>query len=64
VLQQKTQHPVQFELTQPTREALEAWTKLAELKSDCFLFPKSSRSSSTLNLHCRRTIAGLLSSTR
>ncbi len=33
------QRPVQFELTQRTREALEAWIKLAGLKSDSFLFP-------------------------
>ena len=39
VLQQKTQRPVQFEITPPTREALEAWIKLAGLKSDSFLFP-------------------------
>jgi hypothetical protein len=39
VLQQKTQHPVQFEITPPTREAVEAWIKHASLKSDDFLFP-------------------------
>jgi integrase len=39
VLQQKTQRPVQFEITRPTREALEAWIKSAGLKSDRFLFP-------------------------
>ena len=39
VLQQKTQRPVQFEITPPTREALEGWIKTAGLKSDGFLFP-------------------------
>ena len=39
VLQQKTQRPVQFEITAPTREALEAWIKSAGLKPDSFLFP-------------------------
>ena len=39
VLQQKTQRPVQFEITPPTREAVEAWIKHAGLKSDSFLFP-------------------------
>jgi len=39
VLQQKTQRPVQFEITPPTRGALEAWIKSAGLKSDSFLFP-------------------------
>ena len=39
VLQQKTQHPVQFEITPPAREALQSWIKRAGLKSDNFLFP-------------------------
>lgn len=39
VLQQKTQRRVQFEITAPTREALDAWIKSAGLKSDSFLFP-------------------------
>jgi integrase len=39
VLQQKTQRPVQFEITAPTREVLDAWIKSAGLKSDSFLFP-------------------------
>lgn len=39
VPQQKTQRPVQFEITPSTREAVEAWIKHAGLKSDSFLFP-------------------------
>jgi integrase len=39
VLQQKTQRPVQFEITAATREALQSWIKRAGLKSDSFLFP-------------------------
>jgi integrase len=39
VLQQKTQRPVQFEITAPTREAVESWIKHAALKADDFLFP-------------------------
>jgi integrase len=39
VLQQKTQRPVQFEITLPTREVLGAWIKQAGLKSDNYLFP-------------------------
>ena len=39
VQQQKTQRPVQFEITPPTREVVEAWIRRAELKSDCYLFP-------------------------
>ncbi len=39
VLQRETQRPIQFEISAPTREALEAWIKSAGLKSDSFLFP-------------------------
>ena len=39
VMQHKTQRPVQFEITAGTREAVLKWIKLAELKSDDFLFP-------------------------
>jgi len=39
VMQHKTQRPVQFQLTPATREAVQAWIKLAELKSDEFPFP-------------------------
>lgn len=39
VLQQKTSLPVQFEITPPTREAVEAWIKESSLQSDDYLFP-------------------------
>lgn len=39
VVQQKTQHPVQFEITAQTREALDKWIRSASLKSEDFLFP-------------------------
>ena len=39
VLQQKTQRPVQFEITAATREAVLAWIKHAQLRSESFLFP-------------------------
>jgi integrase len=39
VLQQKTQRPVQFEITPSTREALETWTRKAGLRPDDYLFP-------------------------
>jgi hypothetical protein len=39
VLQQKTSLPVQFEITQPTREAVETWIKESSLKPDEYLFP-------------------------
>ena len=39
VMQQKTHRPVQFEITDQSREALAAWIGQAQLKSDQFLFP-------------------------
>ena len=39
VMQQKTQRPVQFEITEQTRDALTAWIRHASLKSEDFLFP-------------------------
>ena len=39
VVQRKTQRPVQFELTEPTRTAVAAWIAKAGLKSEHFLFP-------------------------
>lgn len=39
VMQQKTQRPVQFEITEQTRDSVEAWIKLAKLVPADFLFP-------------------------
>jgi integrase len=39
VLQKKTQRPVQFEITEQTRDAVVAWIAVAHLKSGDFLFP-------------------------
>ncbi len=39
VMQRKTQRPVQFELTEPTRSAVAAWIEKAHLRSDQYLFP-------------------------
>jgi integrase len=39
VVQRKTQRPVQFELTEPTRAAVTAWIDKAKLKPEQFLFP-------------------------
>jgi integrase len=39
VMQQKTERPVQFEITEQTRNSVAAWIQLAKLKSDEFLFP-------------------------
>lgn len=39
VMQQKTQRPVQFEITAQTRAALEVWIHQAQLRSENYLFP-------------------------
>ena len=39
VIQRKTERPVQFELTEPTRAALAAWIERTHLRSDQHLFP-------------------------
>ena len=43
VLQQKTQRPVQFEITAPTRDAISSWIEQAQLQSNAFLFPSRNR---------------------
>jgi site-specific recombinase XerC len=39
VVQRKTQRPVQFEITEPTRTAVAAWIEKAKLKPEQCLFP-------------------------
>jgi len=39
VMQQKTERPVQFEITEQTRKSISEWLQLAALRSDSFLFP-------------------------
>ena len=39
VMQLKTHRPVQFEITEQTRLAVEAWIRHAKLRSESFLFP-------------------------
>jgi len=39
VVQRKTQRPVQFELTEPTRDAVAAWIEKAKLKPEHCSFP-------------------------
>lgn len=43
IMQQKTQRPVQFELTEPTRDSVGAW--IAKAKPEQFLFPSRLRNS-------------------
>jgi hypothetical protein len=40
VMQKKTQRPVQFEITEQTRDAVGAWIAAARLKPEQFLFPR------------------------
>jgi integrase len=39
VIQRKTQRPVQFEITEQTRDAITAWLESGDLKTHDFLFP-------------------------
>jgi integrase len=39
IMQQKTHRPVQFEITEQTRDSLANWISQAQLKSDQYLFP-------------------------
>jgi integrase len=43
ILQSKTRRPVQFEITEPTRDAVSAWISQAKLRSDQYLFPSRQR---------------------
>ena len=52
ILQQKTQRPVQFEITEPTRASLINWIKVAGLRSEDHLFP--SRVEGTAHLSTRQ----------
>jgi integrase len=45
VIQQKTQSPVQFEITAQTREALSIWIDHADLSRDSFLFKSRANAS-------------------
>jgi integrase len=39
IMQQKIQRPVQFEVTEPTREVVANWIRQAGLRSENYLFP-------------------------
>ena len=52
VMQKKTQRPVQFEITEQTREAVACWVKEAHRKPEQFLFP--SRVSESPHLSTRQ----------
>jgi hypothetical protein len=48
-IQQKTQRPVQFEVTEQTRESLQVWIHTAGLHADDYLFPSRARRSPHLS---------------
>ncbi len=49
VMQQKTQQPVQFEITEQTRDSISNWINSAELMPDDYLFKSRNRSSCHLS---------------
>ena len=49
VMQRKTQRPVQFEITEQTRDSVAAWIAKAQLKPEQFLFPSRVRTSPHLS---------------
>lgn len=51
MIQQKTKRPVQFEITELTRQSVKAWIGIAHLRPDAFLFP--SRISASPHLSTR-----------
>ncbi|BAP80562.1 integrase family protein [Pseudomonas sp. MT-1] len=48
-MQKKTQRPVQFEITEQTRTALETWMHRAQLRSEGYLFPSRLHTSEHLS---------------
>jgi len=49
VMQQKTQRPVQFEITEQTRESLTTWISCARRRAEDYLFPSRLRASPHLS---------------
>ena len=58
VMQHKTQRPVQFEITQAARDALQAWIKQAGLKPEDFLSPSRLHDSPHLGTRQHARILG------
>jgi hypothetical protein len=59
IMQQKTQRPVQFEITEQTRDSIGTWIKAAMLTPRDFLFPFVSRRREYCDCERRRTFDGL-----
>ncbi|UPL23371.1 tyrosine-type recombinase/integrase [Alcaligenes faecalis] len=63
VMQRKTHRPVQFEITELTRQSMAAWIDLARLASDNYLFPSRVAKSPHLSTRqCARIVAGWIAS--
>src|SRR5437016_5494197 len=60
VMQKKTQRPVQFEITEQTRDAVAAWIAAAHLKPEQFLFPSRVAESPHLSTRQYSRIVGVL----
>jgi len=58
VMQKKTQRPVQFEITEQSRDAVAAWITAAHLKSEQFLFPSRVSESPQLSTRQYSRIVG------
>ena len=56
-MQQKTHRPVQFEITETTRDAIATWIARATLRTEDFLFPSRVHASPHLST---RQYAGIL----
>ena len=57
-MQKKTQQPVQFEITEQTRDAVAAWITTARLKPEQFLFPSRVTASPHLSTRQYSRIVG------
>ena len=58
VIQKKTQRPVQFELTQSTRDAISAWINARQLQATDYLFPSRLPSSPHISTRQYARIVG------
>lgn len=56
VMQQKTQRPVQFEITEQTRESLTTWISCASRRPEDYLFPSRLRASPHLSTRQYRIV--------
>jgi integrase len=57
-MQQKTERPVQFEITEPTRDAVAAWIAFASLRPEDHIFPSRIHDSRHLSTRQYARIVG------